>query len=537
MRNLTPTPLESAVNDPARVIYPSAHPAVVRSSGSTPSEQYLAKLADRSFLNLWSYPNVFIDRRVRGKGDGKELCDLLIVCGDHVLIFSDKTVSWPVADDVQLGWKRWYKRAILKSVEQIRGAERWVDKFPNRIFLDRQCTQPLPIPLPPPERRKVHGIVVALGAGDACKRYFGEGIGSLAIAPHVRGAEHWANDSVLPFVVGDVDPEGPFVHVLDDATLDIVMRELDTITDFEAYLTKKELLVRSGRLIAAGGEEDLVAYYMTHMNSQGEHDFTKPDGTDLGETDHLTLEPGFYASMLKNSGYRAKKLADGNSYIWDNLIEQFTTHMLAGTTLVPDGQEFDIGSLEQGVRHMALVPRYLRRSLGDSILDALQKGTTADRFTRAMIPGPTEADQDTGFFFMTLAVPAFQLDGGYEQYRLVRHGFLETYALAFLKKYPKLKRIIGIATEPPGKGRGASEDLILVERGEWTPEFERELAERMKALNIAQEGNFKEYSVQGREFPEIPNQDIEVTSLPGLNRHQRRAEKAKLRKLARRKLK
>jgi hypothetical protein len=79
-------------------------------------------------------------------------------------------------------------------------------------------------------------------------------------------------------VIGDVDPDGPFVHVLDDSTLDIVLGELDTIVDLSAYLTKKEQLVRSGTLLTAAGEEDLLAYYMTHMNSSGEHDFTKPDG-------------------------------------------------------------------------------------------------------------------------------------------------------------------------------------------------------------------------------------------------------------------
>jgi hypothetical protein len=48
-----------------------------RSLGTTPSERYLAKLADRTFLNLWSYPNLFIDRKEGAKGTGKELCDLL----------------------------------------------------------------------------------------------------------------------------------------------------------------------------------------------------------------------------------------------------------------------------------------------------------------------------------------------------------------------------------------------------------------------------------------------------------------------------
>jgi hypothetical protein len=31
----------------------------------------------------------------------------------------------------------WYRRAIAKSVIQIRGAERWINQHPDRIFLDR----------------------------------------------------------------------------------------------------------------------------------------------------------------------------------------------------------------------------------------------------------------------------------------------------------------------------------------------------------------------------------------------------------------
>ncbi len=72
---------------------------IVRSQGTTPSERYLAGLAERSFLNLWSYPNIYRDTVVNGQRTGKEICDLLVVCGDHVLIFSDKTVAWPSGDD------------------------------------------------------------------------------------------------------------------------------------------------------------------------------------------------------------------------------------------------------------------------------------------------------------------------------------------------------------------------------------------------------------------------------------------------------
>ena len=46
----------------------------MKSSGTTPSERYLAHLCKGTFLNLWSYPNIFRDqKRHKGRGDGKEL--------------------------------------------------------------------------------------------------------------------------------------------------------------------------------------------------------------------------------------------------------------------------------------------------------------------------------------------------------------------------------------------------------------------------------------------------------------------------------
>jgi len=359
----------------------------MRGQGTTASERKLAKLADRTFLNLWSYPNVFIDKKSGQKGDGKELCDLLVVCGDHVLIFSDKTISWPSGDDIELAWRRWFKRSIQKSVNQIRGAQRWLNEFPDRLFLDPQCTQRLPLRLPPNDRRKVHGIVVALGAGNACREFFKGGIGSLMVSPHIKGDDHIKEDGVLPFSIGDIDPSGSFVHVFDDATFDIVMNEMNTISDFTDYLLKKENLIRSGHLIGASGEEDLIAYYMTHMNAAQEHDFTKPDGSPWADNDAFVIGAEHYSNLLINAQYVAKKQADKDPYIWDTLIEAFTNNMLAGTTIVPDNGKFDLAQQEEGVRHMALVPRHLRRVMGRGIIDVMQRGASKGRMTRAFLPG------------------------------------------------------------------------------------------------------------------------------------------------------
>ena len=101
--------------------------------------------------------------------------------------------------------------------------------------------------------------------------------------------------------------------------------------------------------------------------------------------------------MLKNEQYQAKKLPIKTLYVWDRLIEAFTTNMLAGTTIVPEGKLFELAEHEQGIRHMALVPRFKRRHFGEFILRALEIGTTTDRFTRAMLPGQSESDRDTVF--------------------------------------------------------------------------------------------------------------------------------------------
>ncbi|MGH6824940.1 hypothetical protein [Methyloceanibacter sp.] len=491
----------------------------------------MANLADRTFLNLWCYPNVFIDKRTGARGDGKELCDLLVVCGDHVLVFSDKTVAWPKIDDVGLAWRRWFKRAVLKSAQQVQGAARWIDQFPDRIFLDRRCTQLLPLQLPPRNRRKFHGVVVALGAGRACQEFFGGGSGSLMICPDLKADDHLREAGFIPFAIGDISPASSFVHVFDDATFDVVMRELDTVADFTDYLTKKEALVRSGHLVAADGEEDLLAYYMTHVNSEGEHAFTRPDGAALRNNDSIVIST-CYSDLRAHPQYIAKRKADEPSYVWDRLIEAFTNHMLAGTTIVPDGAPFDIRQHEQAIRHMALVPRYLRRPYGDGILDVLQKGTNAVRYTRAFIPPPTSARPETGFFFMTLSLPKTELDGGYEQYRLGRRTMLEAYAFTFLERYRHLERVVGIATEPaprPGSRTGSSEDLIVAEVSEWTDEFLESLRQQQEEFLIVREGNFEEYAIRGKEFPDIDHAG-ESTSASRPNRHKRRAIKAKARK-------
>jgi hypothetical protein len=183
---------------------------------------------------------------------------------------------------------------------------------------------------------------------------------------------------------------------------------------------------------------------------------------------------------------------------------------------------------------MALVPRYKRRILGEAIIDALEKSTKADRFTRTFLPGPEESDRDTAYLFLTFAIPNFDV-GGYEGYTKTRRKLLEIYAFALLEKHRELKRVVGIATETRkeiAQGGGSSEDLIVIEPepSTWTPEFLKELEELKRNLNMLQEGNFSTYRIQGNEFPEVNLPPSFLPGVPKLNRKQRRANAAKAKK-------
>ncbi len=236
---------------------------VNRASGSTPSERYLQQLCELSFLKFWSHPRVFQNDGLARRGQGKELCDLLVVFGSDILIFSDKHCEFPDHDDIHVAWTRWLKRAVLAGANQIYGAERRIKTFPDQLFLDPECEKPFPFRLPSLESARFHRIAIAHGAANACRAHFGSGSGSLMMDAFLIGDDHLArHDPSRVFTIGQLNPHKGFVHVFDDATLDIVMKTLDTISDFVAYLSKKEALFTRGIRVIAAGEEEILAHYL-----------------------------------------------------------------------------------------------------------------------------------------------------------------------------------------------------------------------------------------------------------------------------------
>ncbi len=432
---------------------------IERSDGITPSEKYLKKLCDRAFLSLWSYPGVFRDQKQGGKGDGKELCDLLVIFENHIIIFSDKYIEFPDSGNIQLDWSRWYRRAIKDSAEQIYGAERWIKKFPNRLFIDRNCTSPFPITLPDLDNSYFHRIVIAHGVSEKCREHFDGGSGSLLLDNTIFGDEH-TGEECTPFTVGQVDKNKGYLHVFDEVTLDVILQTLDTVTDFVNYLLKKKEFLSSQVIVRLPGEEELLAFYLQNLNENGDHDFVLPK-----DINGLVLEEGFWGEFLKSPQRKAQQEANRISYAWDALIETFNKHILDDTQYLafPKG----INNQEATVKFLAKENRTRRRMLSTFLHELLAKTETTERRVRVIAPSNKG---DPYYVFLVLPMLAGQ---EYSEYRTRRGKLLEAYCMVVKYKHPEAEDIVGFATESIDV-KHRSEDLIYLDARQWSDQLQKD---------------------------------------------------------------
>jgi len=314
------------------------------SHGLTPSEIFVTRLCNRSFLKLWTHPNPI------GK-KGKELCDCLIVCGPHIVIISVKENEYKDTGD-STGLQRWNKAAVEKSVSQIWGAERWLESSTKITRHDDRI-----ITLPPKTERRYHRISVSLG---------GRGKVSLEWGDFGNG----------------------FVHICDEYSVGVLLGELDTISDFVGFLTASETLVSNGvkPVFSGGGVEDLVGLFLS-CNHSFELLPQSPETPDL-----LIIQEGIWKEYRESDLYKEISQDLRESYIWDRLIEHYTADLLS------DGM-FDMHSKEVTQNELALVtmalqPRGHRANLAESFIDFLrnQKLKVASRVVLG--------DNNTAFVFL-----------------------------------------------------------------------------------------------------------------------------------------
>ena len=467
---------------------------IIKKQGTTPTEKFLKHLCEKTFLSLWSYPNIYRNKKQNASGDGKEICDLLVVFGNHIIIFSDKHCKFPKSGNIEVDWQRWFRRAVVKSANQVWGAERWIKQFPNRIFLDNSCSKKIPINIPDIKEAKFHLIVVAHGVSKIIKKAMG-GSGSLMIDSTIKQI----SDHNKPFTVGNLDSNKTFIHILDDDFLLTLMKTRDTVSDFIEYLDKKEKLISSETILFAAGEEELLSIYLKNMNSSGEHDFVFPE-----KYSGIALIEGQWNEFQNNPQRIAQIEEDKISYMWDSLIETFSDFALKGEQhFVSDG---GISDTERILRFMASAHRFKRRYYAQCLHEMLQITSEEQRRLRVI---PPLAENDPHYVFLLFPLPKKEYKISESEYRIVRRNYLQSCCMVTKLKFPDATDIIGIATESGINNQGRSEDAMYLDASKWNEKLEKKAQSMQKELEILvkpvqQHVKVSEYPLQHNNLKKNP---------------------------------
>lgn len=283
----------------------------------TPSERYVAELCDKSFLPFWSFPNPI------GKKN-KELCDVFVVCENHIIIISVKDISVSENKDESVQYERWVKKAIYSSSDQIYGAERFLESV-NEVFSKDNKTN---IRLPEKDKRIIHRIAIAFGSKDN-----------------------------FPLPTGDFGKG--FVHVFDEKSTFTVLSELDTITDFTNYLVAKEEFIADKRILIPT-ESDFLAFYLQ-------------TGLEIDvPADTIASQEGLWESYINSKEYTEWRKDIEISYVWDRMILRLHNYHVS-----PDITEERRLELEESVRQINLEPRINRIELGRVLENAKERKVSA----------------------------------------------------------------------------------------------------------------------------------------------------------------
>ncbi len=434
----------------------------------------------------------------RGSGDGKELCDLMVVFGDDVLLFSDKSCVFPNDGDLNVAWNRWYRRAIEKSAKQLAGAESWLRRFPDRVFLDAACQKSLPIPIPAVERLRVHLIAVAHGSLRRAGQHW-DSIGSgssasLIIDTQLVGREH----ENQPFRIGWPLESRRFVHVLDDLTLSLLLRELDTISDFVDYLTKKQrLLEKDGSHFLILGEEELLAAYLANIvPGTNQHKF---EFEDVPADALCVIGEGAWKELQSSPEYSARARANEISYLWDELIEYQASHMIHGSAETMPSSTL-VGAGEDLLRIMASETRVTRRTLGRSIRVGRMQASQNRRFSRCII------NRDKTRIYAMLILPYFPEQQSHADYRDFRQYLLYCYCEGALLRFPEAKQIVGIAMEPHISSALSVDFMYFsIHDSAFEADHRREIEERLRKEGLWDPASVSAYAFREAEFPFAPS--------------------------------
>ncbi len=348
-------------------------------NGFTKEEQYLHSLGGRSFLQFWSWPNLFRDQGdVTKHGDGKEICDLIVVFDNDIILFSDKKIKFNLEKDVDIAWSRWARKAIGESAKQLDGARRWLQKYPERIYINKLCTNKIPIKIPIGEGVVFHHIVVCHGVEEIISSFNVDS--SFMFDSSLKGNDTWSKEKAIPFCVGEVEQEH-FIHVFNEYTIGLVLKEFDTTKDFIHYLGQREALLSLNGRVRVNSESSIINLYYNSFNEATNERAIVTN--EMLNSDCVVIDGEGISNLYDTYSFRYKSSENKVSYFWDDMIEAFTYHILNNSAEYTNF--ISHSEAEEGIRELARSNRFERRMLAETFLEFYYKAVPSKRGTRLMI--------------------------------------------------------------------------------------------------------------------------------------------------------
>ncbi len=237
----------------------------------TEGEQFVHRLADRSYLSHWCFPNPSDE-----EGDKKEIVDLLIWLDDTLILISIKNYEF------KGNHERYHRKTIEKAVRQIQGAERKLFHS-NRDVVVKHPTRGM-VKILTAGIMQVIRLVANLGEGEE----------------YYEAARKTGNDQ--------------FISIINKDTVETFFNELDTIKDIVRYFVEREKMFRSlDKIMLQGREKDLLATYLTNARKM----------PDIGSASVAMFDiEGAWDNFISDSRKIARDKENRKSYFIDELVKR-----------------------------------------------------------------------------------------------------------------------------------------------------------------------------------------------------------------------
>ena len=370
------------------------------------AEQLIQELAERTFLTDWCYANPRLP-------DGKELCDLLVV-------FDSTAIIWQIKD-LEVDKQGAFRASDLeKNLRQLSGARRQLFDLKTKVELSnpRRGTETLDAT----KIKDFHLISVILGPSDLVASH------PMRFIEEIKG--HPAHVFVLNFT-------------------ELILNELDTVSDFCKYLRALESIAWETRMVLNGGEQELLAHYLAKGRS-----FQWLDPTKVN-----FVHDGAWETLEKSKGYIQWKQDNEVSYFWDQLID-----------MAHEGSREE-PQYEKVARELARSNRFDRRLLAKTFIEGHEKAHCERRnnvYRRVFdFEGLT-------YCFVYMHDPVKPE---------VRRSLLGHTCFVARGKFPTNTKVVGAATEMK-LDIGHTFDFCLLQKDNWTADDQRRVSEIQDKFGI-----------------------------------------------------